>query len=537
LTALSGTLFFADLKLTQSAGVNSSSPVLQDDQRNGFFYNADISSTGWQPWVSDGESAGDPLGDETLRQFQIQAQFDEFDASVEYSAYCSERGWQETRSNGQTAGWEGKGNAISAIKINVNTKTSEHLTLYYRVHFFNGADWEPWVNAGEAAGDLSGKNVLDAYELRIRNNRAESKDTLKLLDSKGVQSNDAEDNTGSSISYYTTIPTVGQDNTRMNGLMSGTIDRGLPISDLNIKLDPNTQFSESSGVKYRAFMNDIKTWTPWSVNGSGLQKEKSRALSAVQILLSGPIVQKYDVFYRVHANNSKWGGWHFNGTFAGTLTDSTDYIDAIEIFLRVKLPETVTKIGFVGDSLTRGAMCYSTYRCVNAPDTALKILGPGFSLENYGVGGSVAGDLAKDDFVFNDLKEKNIKVVHMMMGTNNALSSNYGNFLQEMQSVVARLEQSGIEYIILSKPIYVKGKYGAEDDTAQTNSFITGQIDSAIDKIIEQDPFVFPGDFDGFNIFKDNANLFFYSDGVHLSTKGYAALGELWANAFNRIMR
>lgn len=41
-------------------------------------------------------------------------------------------------------------------------------------------------------------------------------------------------------------------------------------------------------------------------------------LEAIQIKLTGEMANKYDIYYRVHAQNFGWMGWAKNGESAGT---------------------------------------------------------------------------------------------------------------------------------------------------------------------------------------------------------------------------
>ena len=44
----------------------------------------------------------------------------------------------------------------------------------------------------------------------------------------------------------------------------------------------------------------------------------SKRLEAIQIKLDGELAQKYDIYYRVHAQTYGWLGWAKNGESAGT---------------------------------------------------------------------------------------------------------------------------------------------------------------------------------------------------------------------------
>ena len=57
----------------------------------------------------------------------------------------------------------------------------------------------------------------------------------------------------------------------------------------------------------------------WKKNGerSGTAGRSYR-LEAIKIRLTGPVSEKYDIYYRVHAQNIGWMSWAKNGAEAGT---------------------------------------------------------------------------------------------------------------------------------------------------------------------------------------------------------------------------
>ena len=74
-------------------------------------------------------------------------------------------------------------------------------------------------------------------------------------------------------------------------------------------------------------------WQGWQSNGaiSGTSGQSKR-LEAIQIKLTGELVNKYDIYYRVHAQEFGWLDWAKNGESAGTAGYSYR-LEAIEIKL------------------------------------------------------------------------------------------------------------------------------------------------------------------------------------------------------------
>ncbi|MCI9068842.1 MAG: N-acetylmuramoyl-L-alanine amidase, partial [Lachnospiraceae bacterium] len=62
---------------------------------------------------------------------------------------------------------------------------------------------------------------------------------------------------------------------------------------------------------------------------------QSKRLEAVQIRLTGQMAEKYDIYYRVHAQSYGWLGWAKNGAPAGT-AGYAKRLEAIQILLRRK---------------------------------------------------------------------------------------------------------------------------------------------------------------------------------------------------------
>lgn len=76
-------------------------------------------------------------------------------------------------------------------------------------------------------------------------------------------------------------------------------------------------------VHYRAYTS-AGGWTPWAMNGqqttiTTLEDSQWAPIEAVQIRLSGPVHNDYDVYYTTTLNNGKETDWAMNGRTAGTM--------------------------------------------------------------------------------------------------------------------------------------------------------------------------------------------------------------------------
>ena len=71
----------------------------------------------------------------------------------------------------------------------------------------------------------------------------------------------------------------------------------------------------------------------WKKNGElAGTTGQSKRLEAIEISLSEELTKKYDVYYRVHAQDYGWMAWKKNGELAGT-TGQSKRLEAIEIEL------------------------------------------------------------------------------------------------------------------------------------------------------------------------------------------------------------
>lgn len=76
------------------------------------------------------------------------------------------------------------------------------------------------------------------------------------------------------------------------------------------------------GINYQTHIQNIgweaDTERGWKSNGSMSGTEGlSYRLEAIQIKLTGIDAEKFDIYYRVHAQNVGWMGWAKNGDSAG----------------------------------------------------------------------------------------------------------------------------------------------------------------------------------------------------------------------------
>ncbi|WP_303870474.1 hypothetical protein [Acetobacterium wieringae] len=123
-----------------------------------------------------------------------------------------------------------------------------------------------------------------------------------------------------SISYCTHVQNVGWQNYVGSGKMSGTEGMSYRLEGIKINLDAQ---GYDLGISYQTHIQNIgweaDTNRGWKSNDamSGTEGLGYR-LEAIQIKLTGADADKFNIYYKVHAQNIGWMGWAKNGEPAGT---------------------------------------------------------------------------------------------------------------------------------------------------------------------------------------------------------------------------
>ncbi len=133
-----------------------------------------------------------------------------------------------------------------------------------------------------------------------------------------------------SVIYQSHVESIGWQDWRINGWMSGTSGRSLRLEAMQIRLK-----NANGGIEYQTHVQNIG-WMDWVSNGapSGTSGRSLR-LEAIKIRLTGAVANQYDVYYRVHAQNVGWMGWAKNGEASGTAGYSYR-LEGIEVQLVAK---------------------------------------------------------------------------------------------------------------------------------------------------------------------------------------------------------
>ncbi len=122
------------------------------------------------------------------------------------------------------------------------------------------------------------------------------------------------------VSYCTHVQNEGWQDWVGSGKMSGTEGKSYRLEGIKINLDAQ---GYDLGIEYQTHVQNIgweadaeKGWS--TSNGFSGTEGLGYRLEAIQIKLTGSDADKFNIFYRVHAQNIGWMGWAKDGEPAGT---------------------------------------------------------------------------------------------------------------------------------------------------------------------------------------------------------------------------
>lgn len=284
-------------------------------------YQTHVQNIGWQNWVSNGTMAGTSGQSLRLEGINIKLDGNTVPGGVEYRTHIQNIGWQDFKANGAMSGTSGRSLRLEAIEIRLTGEISNYYDVYYRVHAQNFG-WLGWAKNGEPAGSAGYSYRLEGINIMlVKKGDAAPGSRLNAFRQAGKS-------TG--VNYRTHVQNVGWQGYKANGEMSGTSGRSLRLEGININL---ANMECSGGIEYRTHIQNIGWESQWKSNGamSGTSGRSLR-LEAIQIRLTGEVANRYDVYYRVHAQNYGWLGWAKNGESAGTSGQSLR-LEGIQIVL------------------------------------------------------------------------------------------------------------------------------------------------------------------------------------------------------------
>jgi uncharacterized protein YjdB len=242
--------------------------------------------------------------------------------NVAYEAHVSYVGWQGEKAAGVTAGTQGKGYAVEAVRFKLTGENASNYTLYYRAHVAY-LGWLDWTSDYESAGTAGFGRRVEAVELLLvpAGTQAPGNTKVSFIDAATSQSLIVS-TLGAGQSAWQTVG-LGQT------AGSTGLSRGLTGFSLAV---PSTSAIEGS-VNYIAHFSNVG-WVAAQVNGAQ-SYQGGNTIEAIQLALHGDIANYYDLYYRAHIANYGWMGWTSNAGLAGS-SGLGRQLEAFEVRLVLK---------------------------------------------------------------------------------------------------------------------------------------------------------------------------------------------------------
>ncbi|MCD7981955.1 MAG: L,D-transpeptidase family protein [Clostridiales bacterium] len=143
----------------------------------------------------------------------------------------------------------------------------------------------------------------------------------------------ADSGTVPTLQYQTHVAKKGWLSAVSEGKTAGTTGQSLAVEAFKISLQ-NVDSDEwaGSGITYSAHVQSIGWQSSVSNGAVAGTTGQSKRVEAITIKLTGPIAEKYDVYYRVHTQSYGWLSWAKNGEKAGS-SGYSKRIEAIQVVL------------------------------------------------------------------------------------------------------------------------------------------------------------------------------------------------------------
>ena len=129
-------------------------------------YASYVQGSGWQAWVSDGQTSGTTGQKRQLEAIQVQLSDLPYSGGIEYRAYVQKKEWLNWVSEGETAGLAGQGLRLEAVQIRLTGQMAEHYDIYYRAHSATYG-WLDWAMNGASAGTSGQAKAMEAIEIKL----------------------------------------------------------------------------------------------------------------------------------------------------------------------------------------------------------------------------------------------------------------------------------------------------------------------------------------------------------------------------------
>lgn len=360
----------------------------EGDADLGITYRTHVQSYGWQKWTSNGVMNGTVGKAKRLEAIQIKLTGDDAEKySVYYRVHAQSYGWLNWAKDGEYAGTAGLAKRLEAIQIVIVAKDKtpgnvggiasvSKLAYVHNTHSWDAGKVlkEPTCTAKgqkeQTCKECGTKRKVDIAatghkwdEGKITKEPASyTEDGVKTYTCKVCG---ATKNTSYAkpypvdVTYKTQVQSYGWMNSVKNGALGGTIGKAKRMETMSISVKNPTDENIDLGIAYNAHVqsygwqgktNDVSTWKKDGQNAGTVGKAKR--LEAIQIQLTGKDAEKYDVYYRVHAQSYGWLGWAKNGEISGT-AGYAKRLEAIQIIVVEKDAKINANLGGIKSATTR----------------------------------------------------------------------------------------------------------------------------------------------------------------------------------------
>lgn len=212
---------------------------------------------------------------------------------------------------------------------------------YYNID----ATWDVKAKESEWCNFLLSNESFELGQMHIRGDRYTTDEFNKAypMAVQDYQWIPEEEQLG--VEYKTHIQTIGWQDWRANGSVSGTTGKSKRLEAIKIHLT-GTEYKDID-IEYMTHIQSLGWEADWKSSDSVSGTEgKSKRLEAIKIKLIGADAKDYDVYYRVHVQTFGWLGWAKNGECAGT-TGMSKRLEGIEVTV---LPKGEVPEGMIGYS-------------------------------------------------------------------------------------------------------------------------------------------------------------------------------------------
>lgn len=130
-------------------------------------YQVYITGTGWDDPKTDGETAGTTSQSRAIQALKISVENKgPLTGDIEYRAHMQTYGWQNYVKNGSLAGLDDEQKRLEAFQIRLTGDLAKYFDIEYRAHVQNDG-WQSYVKNGATAGTIGKSYRIEAIEIRL----------------------------------------------------------------------------------------------------------------------------------------------------------------------------------------------------------------------------------------------------------------------------------------------------------------------------------------------------------------------------------